>query len=123
MAATYTAEMIREAAPKTATGRKVTAWMLGLLEARGSAHFARVVRKNLAYVPNPNYCTAFEWAAWNTFSKLSDAARSARRVREYTDTDEAAAKATRRRFIESGRAVSLLGFDTVRGVYAFDVLN
>lgn len=44
-----------------------------------------------------------------------------RRV-EYTDTDEAAAKATRRQFIESGRAVSLLGFDTARGVYAFDVL-
>lgn len=78
MTATYTAEMIREAAPKTATGRKVAAWMLDLLEARGSAHFARVVRKNIVHVPNPNYCTAFEWDAWNTFRKLSDAMRAAR---------------------------------------------
>lgn len=120
---TYTTDMIREAAPKTTTGRKVAAWMTGILNAYGSAHFSRVVRTNVARVPNPNHCSKFEWIAWTTFSALSDAVTPVRRVREYTDTDEAAAKATRRQFIESGRAVSLLGFDTERGVYAFDVLN
>lgn len=75
MTTTYTAEMIRQAAPKTATGRKAAAWAVEILEARGSAHFARVIRNNVVRVPNPNYCTDFEWAAWTIFNRLSSRTR------------------------------------------------
>jgi hypothetical protein len=42
---------------------------------------------------------------------------------EHTFTDEAQAHAVRRTMINQGRSVTLIGFDTARGVYAFNTMN
>ena len=42
---------------------------------------------------------------------------------EYTYTTEAAAKTARRAHINAGASVSLIGYDSTRNVYAYDVLG
>ena len=44
-------------------------------------------------------------------------------IQEYTHHTEAAARDARRAFINSGRSVSLLAYDSNREVYVFDVID